>query len=106
MAAFRTERILPLDLTQTELLLEKYNLGYLSAKNDVKKLKTMLNSNEIKLLITFNSTTNTSKKFDSFQELLFFPFNNDDFLHILATNYEKNEFEGFFYYLPKNETLP
>tara|TARA_B110000196_G_C21124136_1_gene654877 strand:+ start:339 stop:1838 length:1500 start_codon:yes stop_codon:yes gene_type:complete len=106
MAAYRTERILPLDLTYTELLLEKFNLGYPSAETDVKKLKTMLNKNEIALLITFNSTVNTNEKFDWLQEQRFFPFYNDDFLDILNTNYEKNEFEGFYYYLPKNKTFP
>ncbi|MGI0059660.1 MAG: hypothetical protein ACREBJ_07810, partial [Nitrosotalea sp.] len=93
---------LPFDYQYANVLESKYNLGYETAKQQVVNLDEMLKKKEIKMLITFNSTTFNSPKFANLQDQLFFPFYMENLNDTLTKNYNKYQESGLYYYLPKS----
>lgn len=101
MAVSRTDRISPLDDSYPELLKLKYSLGYQNAQKEVATLTKMIEDKKIKMLITYNSTTNNGIKYNTIQNDRFFPFNTVSLSNLLSEKYDKFEEDGFYYYVPK-----
>lgn len=102
MAVYRTDRTLPLNDANIELLQIKYELGYQTSNEQIKNLKNMLENKEIKMLITFNSSKLSSSKYAVLQNQLFFPFYLDSLNRTLTQNYEKFEESGVYYFKPRS----
>jgi len=94
MAAFKTERILPLDNTFPDMLEFKYEYGYETANQEISKLRQMVENKEIKILINYMNEDNLNK-------ILFFPYYLDSFNDTIAENYDQFKKGEFTYYLPK-----
>lgn len=94
MAAYKTNRVLPLDNAFPDLLEFKHEYGYETAQIEIAKLKTMVENKEIKILINYGKSEYLNK-------ILFFPYYLDSFNKTITENYNKFGENGFDYYLPK-----
>lgn len=102
MAVYRADRILPMDNPFRDGIILKQKYGYDSATEEISILENMIKNKEIKILITFNSTSRNESKYNIIQEKEFFPFYMKSFSELLNQKYERFEEDGFNYFLPRS----
>ena len=102
MAVYRADRIFPMDNPFRDGIKLKQKYGYESATEEISILENMVKNKEIKILITFNSTSRNDSKYNALQENEFFPFYLKSFSELLNQKYERFEEDGFNYFLPRS----
>lgn len=99
MSVAISNRILSLDnMPYIDLLPIQFQLGY---KDQIKQIEKQLEGKKIKIIISYNSTERTNIKYDSLQNIFFFPYELENIKKIIEENYVYHEKDGLYFYTPK-----